>query len=152
MFWRLGLTGDIIQLSFSSLYRRSSWFWFLTVISVIRFIVSLWKWKAHFQTEHQIALRNAGLISVPLSSGAPAGCCCFLHHLYWHGERAAPWPKSTVSHQNRKSTVLPDARCRQKTNQGRVYRHEAADWRWEQEIFGRSPILFCVWSHRSASV
>lgn len=74
-------------------------------------------WKALFQTEHQIALTNTPLISVPGPNGAPAGCCCFLYHLCWHGERQLHGPKALLSLQNRKNTLISDAHWRQKTTQ-----------------------------------
>lgn len=49
-------------------------------------------------------------------NGAPAGCCCFLYHLCWHGERQLRGPRAPICLQNRKNTLLSDARWRQKTN------------------------------------
>ena len=53
-------------------------------------------WKVLFQTEHQIAFTSTPLICVPRPSGPPAGCCCFLRHLCWHGGPAALRPESAA--------------------------------------------------------
>ena len=52
-----------------------------------------------------------------LPSGAPAGCCCFLHHLCWHGEWHLHGPRAPLRLQNRKSTLLSDGHRRQNTSQ-----------------------------------
>lgn len=31
-----------------------------------------------------------------MPNGAPAGCCCFLYHLCWHGGTASPWPERSA--------------------------------------------------------
>lgn len=52
----------------------------------------------------------------PLPNGAPAGCCSFLCHLCWHGERQLRGLRVLLSLQNRKNTLLSNGHMRQKTS------------------------------------
>lgn len=81
----------------------------------------------------------------PLPNGAPAGCCCFLYHLCWHGERQLHGPRALFSLQNRKSTLLSDAHWRQKTNQpgSRGMRLQAEE---DDNSSSRCPTPLCTWS------
>ena len=76
----------------------------------------------------------------PLPDGAPAGCCCFLYHLCWHGERRLRGPRALLCLQNRKSTLLSDAHWRQKTNRRGSLRRQA------EEDDNRRVLSFCPWS------
>lgn len=56
-------------------------------IPVLYFILFQWMWKALFSYRASDCINQHTPYLCPLPNGAPAGCCCFLYHLCWHGER-----------------------------------------------------------------